>query len=114
MRLHIDLKPRVVEARTKTELLSKIGNGYMHYFGTYGNGLSSKYKIRVYNLQKFNKKVERSVYTKNGKVVKKSKVVSPKRWVANVYDFDMDLLRVLKLKVKQQNKNFIVYWGYYV
>lgn len=113
MRLYVNVKPKIRVAYTKDDLMLRVSGGYYQfsrYFGTYGDGFMSRDRklIRVYNLQKINKKVERTTITKNGKTKSQSKVLHHKYWVANIYDFDIELLKALNIKVKQQKRNFVI------
>lgn len=110
MYIKINLQPMVMEASTKSELLSKIGSGYCHTYtlikGVRIHGLSPLMgkadHVRVYNLEKHNRKMEH--YTERGQ--KKSRMRNPLYWRAFVYDIPLDVLKTANLSVFQENRNF--------
>ena len=110
MYIKINFKPIVMEARTKSELLSKIGNGYCHTYslikGVRINGLVSLMgktdHVRVYNLQKINRKAE--TYIKFGETRRRE--VRPSYWRAFVYNIPIDVLVSGNLSIFQENRRF--------
>lgn len=121
MQIKINLKPVRVTDSNKLAVLTRINTHHCCAFGAhYSNclipfGRFSSYAdevVRVYNLEKRNKKVERKRIA--GKIVNGqqltgktiSKVVSPAHWVGHYYDIPVSLLKLMKKKVVQRNRHF--------
>lgn len=119
MKLTLNIKPKIIKARTKEQLLSKIsGNGSMakvfmssrnyecqNVLTTIGN--SSDSKIRVYNLEKHRAKFKQ--LTAGTKVKTKAKtLVKDGHWIAYVYDIPEDAVKLLGLKINQKARNFVI------
>ena len=109
MYIKLNLKPTVMEAHTKSELLNKIESGYCHTYsfmkGVRIQGLmeinKEKY-VRVYNLEKHNRKMEQ--YFHRGE--KHSRMKHPLYWKAFVYDIPLEVLIAANLSVFQDNRTF--------
>lgn len=111
MNLSIKIGPRRFTGRTKSILVSNITTGKCFAVG-YKNGIEysgytnfmsiTEDSVRVFNLVKHRRKAVRN---KKGKTIKST----PGYWEAYVYDFPIDLLNVLGLSVKQNNRNFTLY-----
>ncbi len=121
MEFRIKVEPRVVRASSKESLLHIIIGG--HAFSIQNNatahrpllGSSRDTKVRVYNLHKVNAKYKQIKYKnsnpKTGAVkgrTRKSELVRKGEWIAYVYDFDLSLLKLAGLHVKQNERNFTV------
>lgn len=114
MVLFVNVKPSVVKASTFAQLQSKLPSGstygsdgnYSSYWGSfYGNNKEFAY---VYNVRKENKKTKQIKYVRGEKKnrTKKSEIIRRKQWIANVYKFDLNLLRAAGLKVIQEGRTF--------
>lgn len=109
MKLNINVKPIIFSATTKEQIVEKIEQYHMVSVGSTGNYLApyphlNRNTIRVYNLEKHRKVVERKV--KKGKT--SSEIVSRGHWVGYVYDIPKEFFKIGKLKVKQNYRNFII------
>lgn len=112
MQIKLNVNVRRVTGRTKHEIVSKLQSTMVRGFGNrYTNALISikitgneEQVVRVYNIEKRRKVVVRSKPNKQGK--KTSKVISPNHWVAHYYDIPVSVLKLAKLKVVQNNRNF--------
>lgn len=114
MVIHVNIKKTVVTARTLEELKNKLPYGLC--FGSDGNyltnwvdGYSSNREFAyVYNIRKENKKSKQTKYLSGKKKgrTKGSEVIRRKQWIANVYKFDINLLRASGLMVIQDKHNF--------
>lgn len=122
MQIKINIKPVRVTGPNKASVMTKINTHHCCSFGSYHTGcliptvsLFSRNigeVVRVYNLEKRNKKVSRKRTA--GKIVNGqqltgktiSKVVSPAHWVGHYYDIPISLLRTAKLKAIQHNRHF--------
>lgn len=121
MQIKINIKPVRVTGPNKAMVMTRINTHHCWSVGSYHNGClvsfgrfshTSDEVVRVYNLEKRNKKVSRKRTA--GKVVNGqqltgktiSKVVSPAHWVGHYYDIPISLLRTAKLKVIQHNRHF--------
>ena len=107
MYIKLNLKPQVVEAKTKDELVEKVLSNYPKTYSLHkGIRLDAHMKdsktIRVYNLQKFNRKAE--TYIKFGET--KRREVRPSYWRAFVYDIPIDVLVSGNLSIFQENRRF--------
>ena len=108
MEFRTKVQSRKIEGRSKEAILSKInlggwtggsfGSHYMH------GGRDNDY-IRVVNLHKVNKKVERFT-DKKGK--KQSRVIKSAHWIGYYYDIPKTLLTLNKLEVIQKSRNFVL------
>lgn len=112
MQIKLNVNAQRVTGRTKHEIVSKLQSTMVRGFGNrYTNALISikitgneEQVVRVYNIEKRRKVVVRSKPNKQGK--KTSKVISPNHWVAHYYDIPVSVLKLAKLKVVQNNRNF--------
>ena len=110
MYIKLNLKPMVMEAHTKSELLAKIKSGgycqtYSFVKGVRIQGLMEVNKakhVRVYNLEKHNRKMEQ--YFHRGE--KHSRMRNPLYWRAFVYDIPLEVLITANLSVFQDNRTF--------
>lgn len=107
MYIKLNLKPQVVEAKTKDELLLKIEDKrfkhiYQLYKGIRIAALIDGKVVRVYNLQKINRKAE--TYIKFGETRRRE--VRPSYWRAFVYDIPVDVLVSGNLSIFQENRRF--------
>lgn len=115
MKFTVNVKPSRYTGSSKYDVISKIRGNRGCTYSSYGNGLTNVGRfgdntIRVYNLHKVNTKVVQEKYKTGDKKgqTKKSKVIKPAHWVAYVYDFNIDMLKMLKLEVIQNNRNFTI------
>lgn len=94
MKLHVEIKPTSYTAPTKEQLRSKImtaNNSYGYAVGTYGTGMTNSHgHFIMINYEK--RRNKRGVYKAH--------------WIAYVYVVPITLLRAMKLKVKQDVRNF--------
>ena len=107
MYIKLNLKPQVVEARTKDELVEKVLSNCPKIYSLHkGIRLDAHMKdsktIRVYNLQKINRKAE--TYIKFGEVRRRE--VRPSYWRAFVYNIPIDVLVSGNLSIFQENRRF--------
>lgn len=97
MKLFKKFKPRKIEAPTKKALMSKITAGASFTVSTYGTGYrSSRYNSNIFVMFNCHK-------------VRRKRGIRASHWVAYVYEFDEELLKVLGIKVKQFPRNFEIY-----
>lgn len=121
MNFAFKVKPKKLEAKTRSEIMSKVtnqGNYCWSMSSEYGQGLTSLQKfgtkaskVRVYNLHKIRGKTKQVKYktgSKKGQTKLPSKVVRESGWIAYVYDFDIAMLNMLELEVRQLTRNFII------
>lgn len=112
MILKVNIKPRTIIAPSKNAIISKITDnkvyrlGYIAGFSFNGYGqFSDDNTITVYNLHKVRRKTQQ--IGKNGKKLKKSKIIRNGHWVAYVYTFDVKMLKNMGFKsIKQNTRNF--------
>lgn len=94
MKLHVEIKPTSYMAPTKEQLCSKImasKNSFGLAMGTHGSGMTdSRGNFIMINYEK--RRSKRGVYKAH--------------WIAYVYVVPITLLRAMKLKVKQDVRNF--------
>ena len=107
MYIKLNLKPQVVEAKTKNELVEKVLSNCPKTYSLHkGIRLDAHMKdsktIRVYNLQKINRKAE--TYIKFGETRRRE--VRPSYWRAFVYDIPIDVLVSGNLSIFQENRCF--------
>ena len=107
MYIKLNLKPQVVEARTKDELVEKVLSNCPKTYSLHkGIRIDAHMKdsktIRVYNLQKINRKAE--TYIKFGETRRRE--VRPSYWRAFVYDIPVDVLVSGNLSIFQENRRF--------
>ena len=114
MNINIQVKPKKVVAKSKNELIEKISKNHVLTFMNHGDSILRKLPqddvIRVYNLQKIDSKYNR-VYHKSGQnkgKYKESIKIVDSHWVAFVYDFNINLLKLAKIKLVQKNRNFVM------
>lgn len=119
MKLTLNIKPTIITARTKNEILNKISrnDSMTKTFLSSRNyecqnvlttiGKSSDSKIRVYNLEKHRAKFKQ--LTAGTKVKTKAKtLVKDGHWIAYVYDIPEDAIKLLGLKIDQKTRNFTI------
>lgn len=116
------VKPKKLEAKTHSDIMSKVTNQGKYCWSMsseYGKGLTSLHrsygakadKVRVYNLHKIRGKTKQVKYktgSKKGQTKLPSKVIRESGWIAYVYDFDIAMLNMLGLEVRQLTRNFII------
>ena len=110
MKFSISVSPAIVTSSTKDSLIQKITGNRHCSFGNSGNGLCSSFSntIRVYNIEKHRAKKKytgRKHDGLNGKV-RNTKILKHGHTIAYVYDFDINLLSLVGIKVKQYSRNF--------
>ena len=103
MRLHFDVKPKVIKGNSKSDILNKAGlcgwimdsNGSRHSLTTI---LTNKTTIYAVNFEKHRKKV---------KLLKKGhrKIISRGHWIGYIYDFTKF---VDVIKIDQRQRTFII------
>lgn len=111
MKFQVKIKPATKTNINRQSLVNSLHNNDLKYmtndYCNFGSIVMIKRDgsciIRAYNLQKFNRKAE---IIKTGKKAGQRKVVRSAHWLAHYYDFDLALLKLLKLKVVQGHKNF--------
>lgn len=121
MKLQINIKPRIVEARTKDELIRKIRNNDGFCISTkYGSGIHMRrnlrddpHTIRAYNIERHRpKKIQAKTKAKsnvfNGKdgTVRKTKIVKAAFWRAYVYDFKVEVMHLFDISIAQSTNTF--------
>lgn len=109
MKLMLNIRPTRVTSSNRNQVMNAISGGHMPSVGTHGIYLtpypgSRRETIRVYNLEKHNKRVER--YKVSGKKKMQSRVVKPAHWVGHYYDIPVALLKLAGLKVEQRTRYF--------
>lgn len=116
MKFTVNVKPNKLKANTNREIMRLVrGSRGYSTSSEFGSGLTTvgRYgdnKVRVYNLHKVHRKVVQEKYKTGDKKgqTKKSKVIEKAHWIAYVYDFDIALLKMLKLEVRQNTRNFVI------
>ena len=96
MKLFKNFKPRKIEAPTKKALMSKITRGASFTVSTHCTGYRHRCKYNtfvMFNCQK----------------VRRKRGVRATHWVAYVYEFDVELLKALGIRVVQKPRNFEIY-----
>lgn len=121
MKLQINIKPRIIEARTKEELIRKIRNNDGFCISSkYGSGvhmrrrlLEEPHTIRAYNIERHRpKKVQAKTKAKSnvfqGKdgTVRKTKIVQAGFWRAYVYDFKVEVMHLFDISISQNTNTF--------
>lgn len=123
MKFNIQIKPRIVEARTIGELKRKLHDNYGYCTSsTYGNGIHVRRGgrmnddvkfIRVYNIEKHRPvkeqrftKAKSNVYNGDNGTIRKTKIVKEGFARAYVYDIPADMFAFLGIKVKQDIRSF--------
>lgn len=103
------IKPTFYIGATREDILDKIKQGYNPIVSVYASlalkpcpYLVNKDHIRVYNIEKRRKKVNR--FSKNGK--SHSTVINGNHWIGYVYDFPVELLKVSRKKLVQRQRFF--------
>ena len=107
MQVNIKIKPMKFESTTKGSVISKIVGQHVLTISKHGTGYqtiggSTSDTIRVYNLEKRRKVVERTLV--KGK--RSTKIIKRAHWIAFVYDFPMSLLKCGNMKVVQGGRTF--------
>lgn len=92
MKIFKVVEPRKIIAPTKNALMSKITAGASFTVNSFGSG------YRSHNSKTF--------IMINSHKVRRKRGVRATHWVAYVYKFDEELLKVLGIKVKQFPRNF--------
>lgn len=121
MKLKINIKPRIVEARTKEELLRKVrtNEGYC-ISSNYGNGVHLRrgfrdepHIIRAYNLERHRPvkiqektKAKSNVFQGKKGTIRKTKIIKNGFWRAYVYDFKVEILDLFNIKIDQSRDTF--------
>lgn len=95
MKLFKNFKPRKIEAPTKNALMSKITAGASFTVSTHGTGYRS-YDSKTFVMFNCHK-------------VRRKRGIRATHWVAYVYRFDEEVLKVLGIRVVQNLRNFEVY-----
>ena len=115
MKIYVKVKPNKVVAQSKADLINKIMRGYSYTFSSWGDGHtrmnSDINMVRVYNLHKVNSKYAKGDIITRGKNAGKRKPavkIRDAHWVAYVYDYNIDLLRMAGLTVSQNNRNYTI------
>lgn len=121
MQITLNVKPKVIKVppydmdfsktvRSTKEQVKRKAIGHMHYVSsTYGTGycgLRDSETIRVINYEKRRPVIKVVTDKKLLKKGIKRQVVTPGHWVAFVYDFPVELLKLAKLKVVQGTRTF--------
>lgn len=134
MQVTFKLKPKRVEARTKSEVINKVlgqsiwsnSNGWRRigsnynwpekrfnwpnkHFNDYGSLFCKDGVFRVYNLQKVRRKTVQKTRTitrgaRKGEVVKTVEVIRRGHWVAHYYDIPQGMVE----RIRQGRRNFEV------
>jgi hypothetical protein len=106
---HYGLSSEIVQS-TKDEVVYSVKSGFCTTWNsTTGQHLTNNKHntARVYNLEKRRAKIKITTIPAEGR--KKAKIVktkTPGHWVAYVYDFDIALLKLLNLELKQGDRTF--------
>lgn len=109
MIIPVNIKPIYYKVQgTKSSIMERITSYHCRTFGS-SNGINydgyvswrdkEKRYVRVFNLIKHNRKVER--YCNNSKCR-----IKPMYWEAFVYDIPIELLEITGCNVSQYNRNF--------
>lgn len=125
MKFEIEIEKGTKTGSNKRKLIASITSKMSFSVGSnFGSGyclFNSPTFVRVYNLQKLNKKTsQKKVKLKNPKKVfcpkrkeyieitheTKSKVVRKAHWLINYYDMPFEVLKLTKQKVDQNVRNF--------
>jgi hypothetical protein len=109
MKLMLDIPPVTVTGSSRNQVMSAINAEHMPSVGSNGIYLtpypgSRRMTIRVYNLEKHRKKVER--FRKRGKRDLQSRIIKPAHWVGRYYDIPVAALKLAKIKVCQETRFF--------
>lgn len=109
MKLMLNVRPTRVTGTNRNQVMNAISGEHIPSVGTHGIYLtpypgSRRETIRVYNLEKHNKRVERA--RSPGSKKTKSVVVSPAHWVGHYYDIPVALLKLAGLRVEQRTRYF--------
>lgn len=104
MEIRIKIKPRVYQARTRESVFRWATNGMVLTVGQHGIYYepirnTNRHTVRVYNLQKVNRKA-RGTKGPNREVVREA------HWIGYAYDIPVEVLRVSGLRVKQSARTF--------
>lgn len=119
MKIIIDIKPVKFTGRTKQEVLNKALSGKSYSSGTHGNACvilrPNTKDYYTYTIQKHNAKWEQQRYKSGPKKgqYKSSIKIKDKEWVVYLYKFDIDLLKLTKMKLNQKDKTFTYQRDYY-
>ena len=95
MKLFKNFKPRLIEAPTKNALMNKITVGASFMANSHGTG------YRKYNSNTF--------VMFNCHKVRRKRGIRASHWVAYIYEFDVELLTALGIRVRQFHRNFEIY-----
>jgi len=109
MKIMLDIRPVTVTGSSRDQVMRTISSDHMPSVGSNGIYLtpypgSSRVTIRVYNLEKHRKKVER--FRKRGKRALQSRIIQPAHWVGRYYDIPVAALKLAKIKVRQETRFF--------
>lgn len=121
MRLHFDIKPVVLIAKTKEEVMRQVteyvddftpswveGNGILQGC-LVPNWLTPVPQVRLYVLQKFNAKYKKNLvveHSKPGKKVWDVNQIREAQWQAGVYDFDVSVILAMNAFPVQHDRHF--------
>lgn len=113
MQIKIKIAPKIITGASKRAVLDIIGRNFCRGWNTLYTACLVPYRqalfetfttksVRVYNIEKRNKKVTR--IRKGTKTT--SKVISPAHWVCHYYDIDIATLKAANIKVVQHHRHF--------
>ena len=125
MKLSINIKPTILEGRTKGDILNKIRKSDLLYSSGSSRISSNKLfsysgltrfmrgsnneSVFVYNLQKNRRKVKQvqKFDKKLGKNVTKSVTIKKGHWIAYLYEFNIEMLKQMGAKkIYQESRTF--------
>lgn len=114
----INIKPTLVVAKTKQELMKQIRNNWtrtnfsdIYYVGSGGVLYTQNGMRRLYNIHKVNKKTIQHKYKSGPKKgqTKKVEVLKEAHWVGYVYTLTKDQYDLFaKAPIKQDDRNFVI------
>ena len=108
--LNLKLKPRRINSETKDGLISKIvhDHAYTTVNGTLVLINRDRDTIRLYNMQKYNRKSEQIKHKsgENKGRTKRSVVARYSFWEAHVYDIPLSLIKDHKIKIAEYKRHF--------
>lgn len=120
MKFTTEIKPTIIEAKTKSELVSKIQSSYSGFFSSssYGYGMKKRTggllggtvsHIIAYNLEKhraIKKQSPRASYNGTNGKIRKTKIIKNGFWRAYVYKIPVGILDISNTTVHQNSRNF--------
>jgi hypothetical protein len=110
MKLTLNIQPVRVTSDSRARLVQTIQGSHTYSVGTLGTYLApypryNQDTVRVYNLEKHRKKVQRlAADKKTGKT--RSRVISAAHWVGQYYDIPVAFLRAARIQVRQETRYF--------